>query len=271
MQIVLVGPGRAGHSLGRRFRAAGHTVIGVLSRQPERARAVAADLDAVAISWDGPLPRCDLLVVAVRDDAIATVAARLAPHAGDVEGVVHLSGLTPVGSLGPLAERIPAGSFHPLQTLPDPDAGAQRLEGAWVAVTSPNAVFADQLFGMARTLGMHPFEIDDECKAVYHAAASAAANYPLAALAMAQHLFGVAGVPWDAAEPLVRAMVDNAFDLGPVAALTGPVARGDRATVEAQLTAVADCAPDLTADFRAMGRATARLAGTDRHLGDLLT
>jgi len=265
VRIVLVGPGRAGRSLARRFREHGHTVAGVLARRPEAAAQAARELDAVVLGWEGSLPACDLLVIAVRDDAIEEVAGLLAPIAA-AGGAVHLSGLTPVAALQPLGRSMPIGSFHPLQTLPDSEAGAGRLAGAWVGITSEDAVFADRLFALAHAAGMHPFELDDDAKAVYHAAAAAAANYTLAALAMAERLFSAAGVPLAAAEPLVRAVVDNGFAMGSAAALTGPIARGDVGTVRAQVAAVAEACPELTEDFRALGRATARLAGT----GDLM-
>ncbi len=262
MRILLVGPGRAGWSLARRFRDTGHQVCGVVARRFAEAERAGLDLDAPAVTWDGALPPADLMVVAVRDDAIAEAAAHLASRAEDVHAAVHLSGLQPSAALAALSATMPVGSFHPLQTLPNPDAGAERLAGAWVAVSTDDNLFADRLFGMARSLGMHPFELDDDSKAIYHAAAAAASNYPLAALAMAERLFAAAGVPFEAAEPLVRAAVDNSFALGPGAALTGPVARGDAGTVRAQMEAVADWDPALAEDFRAMARAAGRVAGT---------
>ncbi|NIR35990.1 MAG: DUF2520 domain-containing protein, partial [Actinobacteria bacterium] len=104
---------------------------------------------------------------------------------------------------------------------------------------------ADRLFELATSIGMHGFELDDSDKALYHAAAAAAANFPLAALAMSRNLFEAAGVPFDAAGPLVEAIVANAFEMGPADALTGPIARGDVGTVAAQLAAIRDAAPDL--------------------------
>lgn len=270
VRILLIGPGRAGWSLARRFRTVGHDIVGVASRRTESAAEAAADLGSVAVGLDDTLPAADLMVIAVRDDAIVAVAERLASNAGAVDAAVHLSGLTPVAALDALSSRMPVGAFHPLQTLPNPDAGAERLRGAWVAVTSDDNLFADRLFSVAHALGMHPFELDDECKAVYHAAAAAAANYPVAALAMAERLFGAAGVPLEAAEPLVRAVVDNAFQLSPTAALTGPVARGDAGTVAAQIAAVAELDPALADDFRAMARATARVAGTSSAIEESL-
>lgn len=131
------------------------------------------------------------------------------------------------------------------------------LEGAWVGVTTDSDLLADRLFALATSIGMHPFELADAAKPLYHAAAAAAANFPLAALAMSERLFADAGVPFAAAGPLVAAVVANAMSMGPRDALTGPIVRGDVGTVRAQLAAIEQAAPDLLEHFKAMGRATA--------------
>jgi predicted short-subunit dehydrogenase-like oxidoreductase (DUF2520 family) len=269
MDLILVGPGRAGLSLSLASLEAGHRVVGVLAREPAEARAAAGRLGAEPLSWDANLVRADLLVVAVRDDAIEAVADRLAHRAAAVEGAVHLSGLKSAGALDAIAGP-PVGSFHPLQTLPTPEAGASRLAGAWIAVTSNDDLLSDRLFSFAASLGARPFELDDGAKPLYHAAAAAAANFTLAALAMSRQLFEAAGVDFAAAEPLVRGVVDNALAMGPEQALTGPAARGDVGTVRAQLAAVRAFSPELAEDFAAMVRATARVAGTEDQIRQAL-
>ncbi len=114
---------------------------------------------------------------------------------------------------------------------------------------------------LARSIGAAPFRLEESAKALYHAAASAASNLPVAVLAMAADLFDAAGVPFEAAAPLVRKSVENVLDLGPRAALTGPVARGDVATVEAQLDAVAAAAPEWLPTYRRLVGALAALSG----------
>ena len=263
MDIVLVGPGRAGLGLSLRLLECGHTITGVLARDPEAAADAASRLRTDPLDWSADLPDSDLLLVAVRDDAIAEVAGRIAPHAGAVDGAVHLSGVGPVALLEPLAAAgLATGSFHPLQTLPTPDAGAARLEGAWVAVATGDDLFADGLFSLAASIGMHPFELSDDAKPLYHAAAAAAANYTLAALGVSERLFEAAGVPFEAAQPLVEAVIANAFEMGPTTALTGPIARGDVGTVARQVAAALAADPALGEEFVALGRITARIAGT---------
>ena len=129
---------------------------------------------------------------------------------------------------------------------------------------------APRLEEFAASLGMHPFRLADEKKAVYHAGAAAAANFPLAALAMASDLLNVAGVPFAAAAPLVRAIVENAFEFGPRAALTGPVARGDVGTVAAQLGAVRQDAPGWEQAFADFVRHLAAMTGHTEEMGEVI-
>jgi predicted short-subunit dehydrogenase-like oxidoreductase (DUF2520 family) len=269
MDVILAGPGRAGLALSLRLVASGHVVTGVLGRDLDTAERSASMLAADRLDWDMDLPAADLLVLAVRDDAIEPVAERLAGRVGAVSGAVHLSGLVPVAALDAL-QGPSLGSFHPLQTLPTPEAGAARLAGAWVAITASDDLFADRLFSFASSLDMRPFEIDDDAKALYHAAAASSANYVITALAMAERLFEAAGVPFEAAGPLVRAVIDNALEMGPAASLTGPIARGDVATVRAQVEAVAAALPDLAEHFVSFGRATAHIAGAESSMEEVL-
>lgn len=225
-------------SLGMALVAAGHKVVGVVGRTTESAQHGAALVGTSAFTLDDRLPASDLLVIATRDSQIGSIATTLADKEPVAGAAVHVSGLTPLDVLEPLRSiDIAVGSFHPLQTLPTPEAGAARLRGAHVAVTAEPPLL-HVLQRLAEDIGATPFPLDDDAKPLYHAAAAAAANFPLAALSMAEDLFAEAGVPWEAARPLVEAVVANAFDLGPRAALTGPVARGDTATVAAQLRAV---------------------------------
>ena len=259
MDLSLVGPGRAGLALSLAAQRAGHRIVGVLGRDASKTQDAATLLATETLSWDEPLPEADLLLIAVRDDAIAEVAQTLKP--GATAAAVHLSGLTSTTALKPLG--VPIGSFHPLQTMPTAEAGAAHLAGAWIAVTTNDDLLADRLFALAASIGAHPFELTDENKPLYHAAAAAAANFPLAALAMSRRLFEAVGVDFAVAGPLVEAVVANALEMGPEQSLTGPVARGDIGTIRAQLAAVRTATPDLAEHFIAMIRATAAIAGTD--------
>ena len=270
MRIVVVGPGRAGTSLAIAADRAGHDIVAVFGRTPEHAQDAAARFGAMAHRLSDPVPPVDLVLIAVRDDVIGDVADSLAATIGAASGADHLSGATSVEALAPIAAAgVAIGAFHPLQTLPNPDAGAARLGGAWFAVTADSPL-RELLHELAASIGGFPFDLDDAHKPAYHAAATASANFPLAALTMAKDLFAAAGVPFAAARPLVEAIIANAFDQGPSESLTGPIARGDVATVATQLAAVAEETPEWEAAFRSFLRATAVVAGTTDQFGELL-
>lgn len=270
MRIVVVGPGRAGGSLAAAAAAAGHRIVALLTRRADD-REAARHLGVETRLIGDPPPEADLLVTAVRDGALAETAAALAPGAGKIPAAVHLSGLVPVSVLEPLAAAgAETGSFHPLQTLPDWRSGASSLSGAHAAVTAPPPL-AGRLEEFALSLGMKPFRLADEQKPLYHAAAAAAANYVTTALHMAQRLLDAAGVDRRAARPLVERVVGNVFEKGARAALTGPIARGEAATVAGQVRAVEEAAPDLVAAFKDFGRATAVVAGTSAEMAGILS
>lgn len=270
LRLLIIGPGRAGMALALAAAAAGHEIDAVVGRTRDHAAPAAADLGVRALGVEEEMPGSDLAVVAVRDDAIEAVARLLAVRSPAYRRAVHLSGLVAVDALDALRrEGVAVGSFHPLQTLPTPEVGARRLAGAAVAVTADGPL-ADLLHRFAESLGATAFDLDDAAKPTYHAAAAAAANFPVVALTMAHDLFASAGVDFAVARPLVDAIVANSFELGPRAALTGPVARGDVSTVAAQLAAVRAAAPEWEPAFRELVDELARLAGRRDLFEDLL-
>ena len=255
LRVSIIGPGRAGGALAIAARAAGHHLAAVVTGPSGAVPATVADR-VVEPSRLSEIP-VDLTIVAVRDDDIAGVASRLAQLRPPTDATVHLSGFTSVTALG---DGLGAtGSFHPLQTLPAPEAGARALAGSHVAVTTRSERLRNLLFELATDLGMKAFELSDERKPAYHAAAAAAANHVVEALAVAEDLFRAASVDPVVAQPLTRRVVDNVFEMGALASLTGPVARGDIGTVRGHL-ASAD-AIGAGREFRLLTEALALRAG----------
>jgi predicted short-subunit dehydrogenase-like oxidoreductase (DUF2520 family) len=258
--LIIVGPGRAGGAIALAAARAGHDLAGVLSRTGDTTY-------GPALGWEQPLPASDLLLIAVRDDAIEKVSARISPHAGAVAVAAHLSGFTPVTALGDLARAgIPTGGFHPLQTLPDPELGAAALTGAFVGVGGdPTAVETLSRFGVS--LGMTPFPLADDSRPGYHAGAAAAANFVITALATAGDLMRAALVDPLVTRPLVERAVSNLYETGPGSALTGPIARGDISTVMGQLAAAGQVSDAVGEQYRLMAEATAIRAGRKGDVG----
>jgi predicted short-subunit dehydrogenase-like oxidoreductase (DUF2520 family) len=208
--LRVVGPGRAGSSLSRALAEAGWTV-----REPVHR---GGDVAGAAVG-------VDLLVIATPDAAVAEVAAAVDPVADSV--VAHLAGSLGLEVLGAHERR---AAIHPLRSIPTTDTD---LRGAWFAVAG------DPLAGaVVDSLGGHRVQVDDAGRAAYHAAACIASNHLVALLGQVERVAATAGVPLDAYFDLVRQTVDNVADLGPSAALTGPVRRGDAATIARHLDAL---------------------------------
>lgn len=259
MRLIIVGPGRAGGSIGLASAAANHEIVGVLSRRE-------TDFGWPALNWDQDLPEADIVFLAVRDEAIAAVADRIAPHASSVGVVAHLSGFTPVLALREIQARGTAvGGFHPLQSLPDPVTGSRALAGAYVGIGG-DQLGVDVLTHLASTLGMEPFRLEDEARPAYHAAAAAAANFVVTALAVSADLYDSARIDPKVSRPLVESAVANAFEKGPAASLTGPIARGDIETVIGHLEAAHEVSEYVGRQFRLMAEATTIRAGREEDL-----
>ena len=185
----------------------------------------------------------DLALLCVPDMKIAEVAAGI--PAGP--WVAHVSGATPLAALGGHTRRF---TMHPLQTFTRA-RGPEQLDGAWAAIGGATDEARARGAWLARELGLRPFEIREESRVLYHAAATIASNYLVTLFRSASVLLRRAGVSSEVLLPLMQRTIDNGFDL------TGPIVRGDRTTVQAHLAAIHDAAPELEPMYRALAEVTA--------------
>jgi predicted short-subunit dehydrogenase-like oxidoreductase (DUF2520 family) len=160
----------------------------------------------------------ELRILCVPDRAIAEVALSIEPG----PWVAHVSGATPLAALDPHERRF---SLHPLQTL-SKDGGAKQLDGAWGGVTAESEDARARGLWLAETLGLRPFILADDRRALYHAGASIASNFLVTLYRVAADLVERAGAPPEALVPLMERTIANGFQL------TGPIARGDWSTVD---------------------------------------
>jgi predicted short-subunit dehydrogenase-like oxidoreductase (DUF2520 family) len=213
--VAVIGRGRVGSALARRVAARGRL---------------------------GDPATSDLVVLAVPDTAIAEVA-RARPVG---PWVAHVSGATPLDALAPHARRL---SVHPLQTFTR-DRGAEQIDGAWAAVTGATGEARAVGYWFAELVGLRPFDLADDRRAMYHAGAVFASNFLVTLHRAAVRALEAAGAPPEALLPLMQRTIDNGFDL------TGPIARGDWSTVGRHLAALGREAPDLEPLYRALAEAT---------------
>ncbi|MFB0825532.1 Rossmann-like and DUF2520 domain-containing protein [Chromobacterium violaceum] len=265
--LTVVGLGRLGRSLGR--LAADSGVYRLLDLMGRRAQPLAEGRDFVGagrlVSEMRQLASADLYLLAVPDAAIASCARGLAAAgvapAGSV--VFHASGVGDASLLRPLAEQgVLTASLHPAFSFADPKRAVEGFAGTLCALEGDEQACL-RLEAFARALGGRPFRLAPGGKAAYHAGLSVASNFLVALTAMAGQLTARAGVPPELARQLLgglmRQTLDNALELGPYDALTGPILRGDIGTVERHLEVLADTG--LISAYRTLGRQVVELAG----------
>lgn len=281
--IGIAGAGRLGQALGRLLREAGEPVAAIASRAPERAAAGAAfaGKGVQAVPYAGLPALAGRVLIAVSDEAIAEVADVLASAGMETGVVLHTCGARGVEILQPLAARgVSCGVLHPLQTIPSPERGTTALRGIAFGITAEGKaeMWARHI---VKCLGGEAIRISPDARPLYHAAAVMASNYVVGLADAAVRLMELAGVESGTAlralAPLMEASCRNAVDLGPVEALTGPIARGDCQTVGSHLRGLRDAPETVRGLFRAAGLHTLDVArrrgleeSTARQLEDLL-
>jgi predicted short-subunit dehydrogenase-like oxidoreductase (DUF2520 family) len=258
-RVTIIGAGRMGQGLGLALKRRGYKVA-LVARTP---RDVTPPLMLHQGSRAEATSGAELVLIATPDDAIGSVAAELAAEDAITRDqvVLHLSGLLDRNALLPLESTGAGfGSFHPLQSVAEAGTAAERLKGAYVGIEGDDRalVAAERL---ANTLRMIPVRIPAAAKPAYHAGAAFVANYTVALVGVAERLARAAGVPPEIAAriylPLLGGAVANLNSLGPAAALTGAVRRGDEQTIRAHLKALSS--EDRTL-YRTVSRAAITLA-----------
>ena len=202
--------------------------------------AVSARLDERGVDVGAREP--ELVLLCVPDTAIGGVAREIAPG----PWIAHVSGATPLAALDPHTRRF---GLHPLQTFTR-SRGPEQLDGAWAALTAETDEARAVGLELAGTLGLRPFELADADRTLYHAGASIASNFLVTLHRIASQLFRDAGAPPEGLVPLMTRTIENDFEL------TGPISRGDWATVDAHVAAIRAREPQLEPLYLALAEAT---------------
>lgn len=266
IDLNIVGAGRLGQSLARLAAASqGYRIAGVLCRNPQHAAAAVAFIGAgQACTRAAELPPAPLTLVAVPDDQIAPVAQELAAHGILPAGalVFHASGAGELDLLAPLAAcGLRIGCLHPAYSFAEPARAVTGFAGTLCALDGDDAAYAE-LAQLTEAIGGSPFRLAPGGKAAYHAALSVGSNFLVTLADFAFRQASAAGVPpalqTALLGPLMRQTLDNTLALGLAAALTGPIVRGDAATVARHLS-ILSSAQDSAA-YRALAALTLELA-----------
>ncbi len=264
LRVGVVGAGRVGSVLGAALARAGHEIVAVSGVSRESQRRAERLLPGVPLL---PPPdvvaAADFVLLAVPDDSLRALVTGLAVTEAWRPGqlVAHTSGAVGISVLDAAAARgVLALALHPVMTFAGRPEDLDRLAGATFGVTAP-----DELRPVAEALvveiGGEPVWVPEMARPLYHAALSIGANHLTTVVNDSLDLLARAGIdqPASLLAPLLSAALDNALRLGD-SALTGPISRGDVATVAAHLATLSQQAPDIVASYVAMATRTAQRA-----------
>jgi predicted short-subunit dehydrogenase-like oxidoreductase (DUF2520 family) len=264
LRVGVVGAGRVGATLGAALARAGHEVVAASGVSEQSVRRAERLLPGVALRpADEVVAESELVLLAVPDDVLRPLVSGLADTDAWQPGqlVAHTSGAQGIGVLDPAAARgVLALALHPVMTFTGRPEDLDRLSGATFGVTAQ-----DELRPVAESLvvemGGEPVWVPESARPLYHASLTIASNHLVTLVNDALGLLAEAGVsePVRLVAPLLSASLDNVLRLGD-AALTGPVVRGDVATVARHVATLTRQAPEVLPSYLAMARRTTERA-----------
>ncbi len=268
--IGIVGAGRLAQALGRALQQRGEAIAVLAGRNPSGSRRAASFVgaDVRPIACEDVPKEVSRVLIAVPDTEVASVAASLVRGGMRAGAALHTCGAHGPEILAPLIQAgVSVGVLHPLQTVSDPEKGSDDLAGIAFGIGG-DAVAMGWAERLVRALDGRPLQVKPDRWMHYHAGAAIACNGLFALIEAGMELLGEAGIqPEDALPalgPLCRTSLENALRMGPAAALTGPIRRGDSGTVSQHLRALGDMEPTLADMYKALGVRILGLVDQDR-------
>ncbi|SDJ58679.1 Rossmann-like and DUF2520 domain-containing protein [Microbulbifer yueqingensis] len=270
--LNIIGAGKLGRTLGRLWQERGVFRVGAICNSSvasadEAARFIGADHTGAlprACPAIAEMPAADYWLVGTGDSRIPAAARELGERLqGTNSTVFHCSGALGSTVLSPCRPAALA-SAHPVHSFATPEQSLRSLAGSTVALEGDEQAVGD-LREAFSALECRTLELAGTDKPLYHAASVLACNYLTALLDLSLRAYAAAGIERHQAlemlGPIVTQTLANNLRLGPEAALTGPIARGDLETVAAHLSALETTDPTLLSCYRELGRACVELAG----------
>jgi len=266
--LNIVGCGNVGKALGRLWAESGVFIIqDVVNRSLDSARRSINFIgQGRAVASIQEIQPANVYLIGTPDDQIALSCETLSQSEtfGTNSIVFHCSGALSSSILRTASLRgAHVASIHPIRSFANPEQVASSFAGTYCGVEG-DVLALEGLAPAFSAIGAKLVQISAQRKSVYHAAAVFASNYLVTVLDVAVEAYAAAGVPRDVAlnmmEPLVRGTVDNVFRLGPTDALTGPIARGDIATVVNQYRAINTWDKQYALLYKRLGKTTANIA-----------
>ncbi len=266
--LNIIGCGKVGQTLAQLWCASGTFQLhDILNRSPASTQgAINVIGHGRAVADYAELHPADVYLIGTGDDQIGACCEALAAT-GKLNGnsiVFHCSGALSSDALSAAkSQGASVASIHPIRSFANPQQVASHFSGTWCGCEGDAAALAC-LISAFEAIGARCVDIARDNKILYHAAAVFASNYVVTLIDAAQRSYIAAGIPADVAlkliAPLLTESAENAFHLGPVTALTGPIARGDTATVTRQYQALLQWEPKTAALYQQFIELTSRLA-----------
>ncbi|MQR00045.1 Rossmann-like and DUF2520 domain-containing protein [Glaciimonas soli] len=266
--LNIIGCGKVGQTLAQLWSESGTFQLhDILNRSlASGQRSVIAIGDGRAVADYAELYPADVYLIGTGDDQISACCDALAAS-GKLNSnsiVFHCSGALSSDALSAAKlQGASVASIHPIRSFANPQQVVSNFSNTWCGCEGDTVALAF-LISAFETIGARCVDIARDNKILYHAAAVFASNYVITLIDAAQRSYIEAGIPADVAlqliSPLLTESAENAFRSGPATALTGPIARGDSATVTRQYQALLQWEPQTAALYQQFIELTSRLA-----------
>jgi predicted short-subunit dehydrogenase-like oxidoreductase (DUF2520 family) len=269
VKISWIGCGKVGRTLARALQNAGYKPAAVVCRTADSARKAVEFIGAGTASMDiqDAIESSHVHFITTNDDAIQGVVDQIVASSHDpLENhyFFQTSGAINSTILEPLAKKgANIASIHPLQVFADPSKALETLPGIYYAIEGDDKAmelavqFVDRLQGKLLL-------IPTGRKVLYHVAGVFAANYLMVLVDVALHIMEDLGETqedaFDAFLPLIVGALQNVESMGVGEALTGPLARGDSATIRRHLEALTSLRSEIGDLYRVLGQETVKIA-----------
>lgn len=234
MRISIIGSGNVATHLAAAFKNTGHQIVQVYSPNYQNAALLAYHVKANAINeLAGIDPATDVFVIAIKDDAIETIARQLAPHQ---KLTVHTSGATDMQAV--FKYNALSGVFYPLQTF----SKTKEVDFKQVplCIEGANEDITRQLEQLAHSISNNVQRVNSAQRKILHLAAVFACNFPNNLYAIAQQLLARHQLDFDLLRPLILETAQKVQERFPTQVQTGPAIRNDEKTMAAHLNLLGD-------------------------------
>lgn len=260
MRLTVIGAGNLASSLAPAIVRAGHTVVQVYSRTRRSADALASAVGASAVTDLRDVGNsAEVYVLAVSDDAIVTLLPVLCAGKDD-KVFIHTAGSVPMSVFGGFARH--CGVLYPMQTFSKSRTVDMRHVPLFIEASDSRA--EETVTAIARSLSDNVTPIDSDGRQRLHIAAVFACNFVNHCYTLAADILAEEGLPFDILLPLIDETTRKAHVLPPLAAQTGPAARGDNAVIDAHTAALA-ATPDIENVYGALTRSIRLRHATDNN------